>query len=482
MDILKNSIFGILILFCILTVSANGLTVTSQNETNINKTPDISRYITFTIRNEEPFTFYNISEDSPYIKFNTVPQLSSGENVTITAEIVSNVDFSGIIKIKGFYETQLGVLNDNYTVEVDYLSGGGFGFSECDFSVVQGDRVMWKNIHDTATIAIVNAITQQNAAILQPQMTYTEIFETPTIFGYYLSRYGLPSQICNINVLASQGIINNPVLDGELNLNIKIIHLPTSLSLTLLTTNYTINPGEFVEDIFKITNVGNESAKNIYLNGEWFEFSSNNFVLSPGESRNIGYKITPKITETNETNMSYEKKFNITGNFDVIEELFYIHIPYLKIEGDVFKPATPLRELIDNYIKIAISYCNDNPNDEICDGLFTTMILGVQNTSSGMGGAELTVAFIDFMDSQEEFNNLMKQRQLTDEEKLTSITENTRLSAETSMNIADSMKNYNNGVIFLVMILVFAGVCGIMYYFINFYKKRNFKNKYDRYQ
>jgi len=117
---MKAKQLGIFVLglFLIGVVSANGLSISSDSSFIINKTYNHDTYINLTIRNDEPFSFFNVSmEDNPHIQISKIPELASGENRTISALINGDENIDVDIKIFGYYSALLGDLN--YTHEVD---------------------------------------------------------------------------------------------------------------------------------------------------------------------------------------------------------------------------------------------------------------------------------------------------------------------------------------------------------------------------
>lgn len=466
------------ILFISLTlVSSQGLVIVGDNTININKTNGIDKSITLNLQNQESYSFYNVSiETNSYVSSSKILEIPSGQSKNITLNFQSNNDFNGELRIKGVYKSQLGMLNETHNIDVNYNSG----LSRCDFSIVQGDNVIWKNTHPYAIVKLINANTYSEITQLSPNQTYSEKFQTPMSFRYYFERYGIKfTDVCTISVLDTSGSINNPDYDVILHLNLKILYPSTNLIITILDRNYTISPFNSGEDFLKIKNNGTSIAKNIHLSGEWFSFSDNNFDLNGGESKTIKYTITPQITNTNQTNKNYTKNIEISGNLETKTESFTISIPYQIINEGV-GGGTSLLERVQTYAEVVISYCNDNPDEEFCDNLFKTIVVGSQGNQS-TPEIELFKAFIDFMDKQEQQNALMKRSQdLVVNSTLNA--ENRTTSIENQLDEIDKQNNRNNvGNIFFSMTILFIFVCGGLIFFIRHYKKKNTQKSKERF-
>mgnify|MGYP001604299028 FL=1 len=363
---IKNKIFiFIIVIFFFSIISANGLT-SIPNQFTINKTQEITQTIQFNLTNTQPYNMINIKfENNPYIEM-PLTNLSSGESKNIISNVIATDDFSGILRIKGFFESNLGQQNEVHQVDISY--NNGIILSQCDFSIIKGDTVNWNNLINTSTgdVKLINADTNLEVTLISKGSSYSQVFDTPLNFRYYITRLGIPSETCKIAVLDTQGLINDPSLDAQLILDIKILFDPTTISSTILTESYTIEAGSLSQDILSVKNMGNNLAKNVHLESEWFTFNINNFDLNPGESRNVGYTITPIINETNQTDKTYIKKFSITGNFNTFEKDFSIFIPYKLIDESFFKDSKTLEELFKNYLDFIKAYCTENPNLKEC--------------------------------------------------------------------------------------------------------------------
>jgi len=328
---IKFALFVIISLFLISLVNANGLTVIDDSM-DVNKTYEIDKDISFQLRNDESFTFYNITfETNDIIQMDMISEITSGQTKNITATIISNSDYNDYIKIKGFYQSTLGASQENYDITIDFIDG----LSECDKTLIKGDTITWYNsVNDE--VAIKNMVTGNTATTIPLNGSIVYNFDVPEVFTYAVLRRGYQfTDVCTISVLDDSGLINNPEYDTNLFLNIDILYDDTSIETNVFNNNYTMNFYNSKEVIMSIENTGNKTAKNIHFSGEWFtDFNHNDFDLAVGESKNILFNIKPIIFETNQTAKLYNKNLTISGNFDTVYEDFHIYINYAEVTGN----------------------------------------------------------------------------------------------------------------------------------------------------
>lgn len=464
---LKILVILFVFIFFISLASANGLQIVGDDHFEINKTTEIEKKITFEIENQEPTNFSNVQfESNPYISMDPV-NISSGDTEEVTADVIATDDFSGVIKIKGFYESDLGEQEETHEVDVNY-SDEGNELSRCDFSIIKGDTIKWNNLLQTSLgkIKLINADTEQEVAEIQPNSSYPETFDDPIEFSYYFTRYGIAfTNICTISVLDTSGLINNPEYDTQIFLDIEIIYEPTTISVTIPTTEYEIEAGDSAQDLLSIRNNGGYEAKNVKLTSDWFVFSSNNFDLDSGKSKNIGYTIKPEITATNQTNKTYTKKLKIEGNFETYEEEFEIFVPYMEIDEDFLKDSKTLEELFLERWEFVKAYCNDNPNAEDCNALLDALEEVAKSFSGNetLKGSEFEKAMIDFMDVWYEGNNIEKQKTQTIEDGINEIFERFNQSEKDTDRIIEKIDSINSGNSMIGMSIVFGVITFVLY-------------------
>lgn len=471
---MKRSNFLLLMLLIIPIVSSNGLFITGQNTFTINKTTSETKNINFTIQNQEAFTFYNLTfANNPYIVMNKINQLNSGESININASVIGIQDFNDVIKLKGFYQSNLGQNFQNFPMDVFFENGT----SKCNFNVVQGDSVTWNSKINDA-IVMRNSVNNEIVTTISPQSAYTINFDNPQVFSYYFTRIGLQfTSVCTITSLATSGLINNPDLDASLTLNLKINFPSTTIQATIPQINYTMSASGKVDDILNIKNTGDKTAKNIRLEGDWFSFTVNNFDLEPGQTKNVGYTIDPSgLTSTSQTNQSYFKNLSITGNFNSISQQFKIFINYSVIDASTIS-TTPLDDLIDVYWSLIKSYCAEdvNINSPICLELKAKIDSGqVSSENSSLSFIqfqELAKSFIEDKDERQKERNLDKIFQNDTNYKFDMLLDYMNKSVTTLNTNNDKVDNINNNQSILFATLFGFVIIIALAFVISYHKK-----------
>ncbi len=355
----RNSVIFVLVVIMLISfVSANGLVV-QDGTLFLNKTVGIEKTFEFDLSNTDSFSFFNITfEDNSMVEMVKIPVLESGQLAHVTATIIGDEEFSGDIRIKGFYHAELGSSNETHHVNISYSSG----LLPCAFSIIEGDSIFWDN-NAGDVITLENSDTSVTITTILKDSNYSLTLSVPSILRYSVlwSPIGFPiGGVCDITILDSEGLIQNPDLDGILNIDLNVEYTPTTLNLTFfLIDEYNMNFYDTEEGVFLIKNNGSNPAKNIEIVANWFSFSPNNFDLNPGLSKTVSYSINPVIIYTNATNKTHTKDLTITGNFPTSIEEFEIFIKYADIDSGNYSEA-------DNLLGIIEKFCEENP--EICAG------------------------------------------------------------------------------------------------------------------
>lgn len=390
---------GILVLFFIGFASANGLRL-DPNNISVNKTFGIDKKVNFTIFNEEARDFYNIQFKENSIIQMTPIDLSSGQNKTITATIKSNSSYSGIVTLIGYFQQNIGQSNNTYEVNIDYNNG----FDVCNLDIISGDSIIWINnvpdeidLKNTDTNNIIHTILQGE--------NYTRQFTSPTEFNYQATRLTLPfTQTCHINVQSTSGLVHSSNYDFNLDTKISINYEPTNITTNFLTTSYTLNYNDNIDDIFSIKNTGTKDAKNIHLSGNWITFDTNDFDLSPNQQKNIGYTIQPQVFNTNDTNDTYTLNLKIEGNFETKIQNISVFVPYANIVN-----SFSLGEFDPEFIHNLFTwYCGVKPEDSLCGVIYSNS--SGQSTNVTYSSDFIKALFEKVITNTDNFNSLSKNQ------------------------------------------------------------------------
>lgn len=457
----------ILIALIIPIVSANGLAGLSNSTILVNKTYAQNIDFIVQIKNADAFNFYNITIDTPAFSMVMIPVLQPNQTANVTVTTSINTNYNGPIRFKGYYAANIGASNDTIPITVNYNNGP----LPCSFSIVKGDKLIWTN-NDTKSLDMWNTDTSNKITTIIAGGSYTQTFTSPLVFNYHFVWIGFDFGYCSVNVLSDSGYITNADFDYLPNVNVQVTYLPTTVNATFLQTSYTMNVLQSQDGLMLITNSGSETARNVTFTNSWFKFTPNNFDLDAGLSKTIAYSIIPLVSTTNQTNQSYNRIVQLTGNFPTITQNFTIFVQYADMSSSGLGYAS-LEDLLKKF-------CLDNPS--LCNG--GTQIV-VQNNNSG---SNLT---------QEQFRQIIEfwstkfdavQTELSYMKDQTNATANA--STQTSLTVGnlsanvENLKNQkNDSYTFIQMLLIGSALFIIIIgggYLIMHYRKKKVEQRLRR--
>lgn len=466
---------GLILAVSVAAQVSAGLVINNSIVT-VNKTSGQEALVNLVIQNTEGFTFYNVTfVSNPNVKISRIEQLNAGETKTVTANVTSIDNFQGDVRLIGFYQAQLGQPFANHSVAVSFTTG----LSRCDFSVIRGDKVTWSNdVNDE--IKLVNAVTGLEVTTIPQGGNYTANFDNPEVFSYHFERRGFKfTPDCTITTLADTGLINNPEYDAKLSLSVAVQYPATTISIITVQTNYSMKYGQQQEGVLTITNTGNETARNIILNGEWFSFSDNSFNLDPGISKGIIYTIHPVLNATDQTNKTHIKNISVSGNFPTQIREFPIFISYLLFSTNGSINAS--QDIIDFFTQL----CAQNPTIQFCPHDPVVVFRDLDNASLKFNYTfsqeqvnQLFALLFDTSDKLDRSDNLKKETDAKTNAKIDSLATNfENLTGEVNEEKAKRQSNEHlSNIMIGLMGTVFASfiIVGI----ILIYRYRNNKEEY----
>jgi hypothetical protein len=475
---LKINKFFLLLILLLPIMSANGLNVLNNTQISINKTIGVDQNVIIDIANQDSFDFYNVTfEDNDYIKMDPISVIASGTTHQVTATIFSDLPFTGEVKIQGFYESDLGVSDREFLIDVYYDTG----VDPCgSFNIVQGDRVTWVN-HVSDSVKLMNSVTNAEIATIIQGGNYTSVFDTPLELNYHVNRRGFTfTDHCEINALGTTGLIHNSDYDATINLNLGTTHLPTNLTANFIETAYSMSFNGDAEGIFTIKNTGAELAKNIKISAEWLSFNVNNIDLSPGQTKGIVYTINPTIFNTNQTNKTHEIPLTIEGNFPTITQNFSVHITYTNISDSDLQAGNSLITIIEQF-------CNENPDASFCT---SEPVVVYRNTNESneafnvsMNQEQVREIFAFMFEQGDEytaFRNFMKETidSINSDINQTRDLQNTiKLQIEEQVDDED---NKNTIIYFGIGSVAFLVIISISGYLVYYYRKKRIRQNIQR--
>lgn len=461
---LKFKLFISLLLLLLPFTSANLIV---NQSVNVSKTFGINTQSSFILINTENYPFYNVTfENNNIVSMTKLDTIASGNIVSIPFTVISDVPGNYNIKVKGFKINNIGTSNQTYNINInDYANP-----NPCDFTIIQGDRVIWKsNVNNQVTIK--NRETNSIITTLTNGQTYTYITSLPQILKYSLEVAGFVFSACNINILDTNGLVNDPLKDGILNLSININYELTILNATYTTTNYTMNFYDTTDGIILLKNIGTKTAQHVTLNGEWTTFNGNDFSLNSGETKAIIYTITPSISQTSQTNLTYSKIIRITGNFPEIDQSINIYINPATIDF-----SNQSQESVNYLINV---FCPKYPTSILCGQNQTVIYKYISNASDNqfnvtMSQSQVKELWLFMLEEGENRKTLDNYMKLTVDElnnKINQTTANvdilTSASIQRDIDAKNTITSWIVGVaIFLTLVSVGIG------FFVFFYFKK----------
>lgn len=469
------------ILLVIPIVSANGLQIT-PNSIQVNQTHGIPIYHTFVISNTDVKDFTNISFQQTSIMSVTPFDLASGQNKTINATINALSSFNGEVRLQGHYLSNQGQQNLNYSVNI---FSNNYSISPCSLTILQGDSITWH--YDGVSPVNLDLVGGGTITTNFANTDYTAVFNNPTQFTYYVAVNGGTLQLspnqCTVTVLSTTGYVNDPELDGIVTVNDTVIYPATTIVPTFLSTSYTLNEAS-IQDIFKITNSGSETAYNVHLSGNWMTFSINDFTLAPGQSQNVGLTISlPTSFKTEDTNKTYYQTLGISGNFQQVNQNISIFIPYLNIGSSFFNSTVTLEEVAKGWLQSLQAYCNSNPNSETCKNFLNaiTGIISGSNSTSSSDIIQLAGAIYTFMNSQGQFNEKFGKAL---ENINSTVSNNSLVSKQTDEKVSSVSNDVNSSnitTLILIIIICFVVSLVTIVYVVDKHNKKKQREKYQKY-
>ncbi len=468
----NNYIFLLSIIILLGTASAELII----EPTNLDITKIYGEDINFSIliNNTETYSFTNISfAPNPYVRLPEIPEIQSGESITVIATVFGNIEFIGSQILEAFFFSgDIGDSDESYNVTLNSERVVDLR----DFSIYTGNKVTFINNDDDELILVFG----ESVTVLPSHTDKTFTVTTAEVLSYYFSD-GISTNpitpVYYITVLPTSGIITDPNLNPLVFFNISLVYPQTSMMISYLTSdNYTdISPFEEIEGTIEIRNIGTKIAKNIHIQCEWITFSQNNFDLNPGVSKPITYTISPQVYNTNDTDKTYIKNIMITGNFNEIERPISMSIPYTQIDAGNYSQGT---SLMDWFLK----YCNDYPDDEICGGKTTVIYRNASDNITIETGNKQFQEFIAYIiASNKEMNKKLQVQSVLMADVNSSLSDtnnNSIIVLEAVEKSSKQTSEINETILTVLLIFMFVIIIGMLVVLIKIINKRGSSPKF----
>jgi len=312
------------ITFLIFLVSiTNAITITPTNQ-EVKIFSNLAKNVFINVTNEINESIYSVhlSSDKNYLTFvDNDFNLTSGESKEIKIAVNTASTFSENTIIKVIFYKRVGVILTPQTLNIGIDQNG---FQPQNIEIVKGSTIVWTNNdtikHSVTSTQFDNDLNQGN--------TFSFTFNSIGNIEYYdkFTNYN-----GKVTVIESNGLdlAHNPTLDKEFTLFVNSRKVETELNVDFLENNsFIIEANTLKDSVLIIKNIGNKTAENIELKGEWISFGKQNIYLAPGEQTYVTYTIQPSILVPEKTNITYINNIIISSNntLDVIRNVS-IYVP-----------------------------------------------------------------------------------------------------------------------------------------------------------
>lgn len=382
----EKIIFIFLFLLVLPVVTAFNIDLAKNN---ISLTTGETKYIDINITNPLNITFYNLSlTGSNDISLESEINLIES-NQTIKKRLKINTDTAYnqdvTLTLKGFFYSNTTYDPRQYNITID-----DYGFNPNVLTIRVSDTVKWTN-KGTVSHTITKNDLSWDSGLIPVNNNYSRTFTAVETVDYLDTVTSLGG-ILYVQSNTLPLLTHNEDYDTSFTININSELVETDLEIILYDDNLTIEYFSIDESALEVKNKGEERASNIMLydNLNWTTFNENDFTLDSGKSNVVTFFVKPNITNTNDTNKTYELKIYSKGsNTNETYSTLDIFIPYSDVLGN---------ETTKHYLDLlgeVLKFCQENP--EACTGNQTNASIEYiyRNLNLSFSEKELHDALID---------------------------------------------------------------------------------------
>lgn len=165
------------------------------------------------------------------------------------------------------------------------------------------------------------------------------------------------------NIHVTQGEVGSFAHSNNLDIkkNVKLVseYRPGDLVINLLTGSFNLTHDGFGEGILDIKNIGDGIARNIRLEGDWFEFEEEGFDLNPQQNKIVNFNVTPgNFTNKEETGIYYEKLITATSD-SADEGSTQVQVFIQFFDFNLFESGGVTVSITQLDINGTLAYCNN---------------------------------------------------------------------------------------------------------------------------
>ena len=280
--------------------------------------------ISIPVRNTGDMDIYNITL-SPVtdITFAQIPHLAINETGNIIATIFTTAVYTQSYASVLSFTLKSYVTDDIKTVNVAMSSNG---YTPANITCNQGDTITFTNmgsqemsITEIGFSFDLNISAGNSVSILASNIGIVNIFDKTT---QYMG-------LINIQNRTKETFVHNSLFDKGLPITVSSTYPKTTLSLALFQSDFILDYNEQAVSVLRIVNLGNYSARNIQIAGEWLNLSNGSISeLNPSQQFLSFFTVIPQnITTNNQTGIQYTKQVTVTSdNADSLNSSVRVYI------------------------------------------------------------------------------------------------------------------------------------------------------------
>lgn len=461
-------------LFSVYTVQAAVLDVTSY-PLNISQKANSTLSFPVTIVNNFNNTIYNITLESQYFTMPVVPSMVAYTNQSATVSFLADKILIADIPLKFRFDYIEQTIVPPSVVSVGITVNS---FTNTSLRLIKSSTVTYNNI-DT----LIHRINESAHSLffsgdIMPNTSFSFVFSNINNYTVAEPFLGFSQQVEIVDNLQFVPT-HNAQYDKSFSISARTYLQNTSLQLSLMSTNISMDYNKTAENILTIKNVGTETAYNIRLQGSWSTFGKTGFNLDPQQQTYVVMVVTPSITSSSQTNQTYVKDILIdtdnAGNYTLQQSIFLNYVPI--VLGESINTSD-----IDSVLAWLSVFCINNPYSALCNA---TKIIKENVTVYEMPSGSLNFTGLQMTDFLTRLAMIESESRVAANEmkaQLDNITDRMEKIENKSTYTADKFGNFLGNeesgkkrwyiILILVVILLFTGTFVLLYYTVIRKKKR----------
>ena len=328
-------IIAVLFLLIVPTVFADLVITPSSSDITVYKGQSQNFQLTLLNNNSFPITNVSLSNLN-YFSFPVTLNLIPFQSTQISYSVLTDAVFNQAYVSTASFYYQIPYNGTPLTYQINITSSA---FQPSTLNIMQNDSIIWNNMltQDIQVKDFSSGFPQVNVPALS---SVTVQYNTIANYSFYNYPLGYTGYL-NILDKSSTAYAHDSGYDKPVYFNLHSLLNPSTMQLSLLTPNFTMNYNQTIQGIVQIQNTDpTNTLYNVNLSAsKWITFAQNNFNLSPMANNLVFFNITPSIIYTNDTNKThiltiYASSLN-AGNTSVNFPVFinYYNLNIINING-----------------------------------------------------------------------------------------------------------------------------------------------------